>query len=365
MKVALLFFARDFLGGAERRLLRIYNGIASEENICDLIVFGCNMSLLQKILSKADCKTDNINCIRAFESKLQCLKYLAKDSSYGLIHFVDASSFNLMVAYLCKIRRKFSLYSICNYHIAKDAICNREKRINRKIIKTVSHVDLLYPSSLDFIKRIAGNKVSVTPGTFTNLELFCPTVKEKLILFAAARLEEAKNPMLLVKAVSIICDEIKNSRYKVKILGKGYEEDIIRNYILENNLSEVVELVGYVRTSDLIPKASVFLSLQKIENYPSQSLAEAIACGCYVIVTDVGDSRKCANAAFSDFIEDDPKALADALLMYINKSDKEKEEIVDRARKFALDNYSIDRSEEYFSHLISKAARKEENENEM
>ncbi len=352
MKVALLLYAKDSFGGAERRLLRVYNELAKEGVICDIIVYGCNEDKIETILQKADCDCTYFNSLFVFEKKIKCLVFLMRNSLYDIIHIIDTSNFNIIIAYLCKLKNTKVIYSICSYFIAKSLTSASIKKKTKKLLRMVNHVDLLYPSSYEFICGVAGNKVTVTPGTFTNLEIFKPKEKEKLIVFAAARLETSKNPMLAILAAEKAKELIIKQGYRVKLLGKGYEEDTLNRYITEHDLSDIVEITGYVRTSEVLPQAAVFLSLQQIENYPSQSLAEAVGSGCYVIVTDVGDSRKCATHDFAEFVSLDVDSLSNAIESYILKTEEEKESIIKKARLYANGNYSIDASKDYFKNLL-------------
>lgn len=353
MKTALLFYSENFLGGAERRLLRVYREISNSEFQCDVIVIGCNKFRFQEILKKADCEVDTFYRLYAFEKKSKCIEHLLFKSSYDVIHFIDTSSFNMLVAWLCKMKHTKILYSICSYYIAKQLTTINVIKQTKRLLTLADHVDLLYPSSYEVIKEMAKHEVTVTPGTFTDLTLFVPTHKKKTIIFAAARLEEGKNPFLVLLATNIIKDFLREKKYHIRVLGHGYEEEKLREYIDANNLSDIVDMLGYMHTSEVLPSAEVFLSLQKIENYPSQALAEAIACGCYVIVTNVGDSERCANKSFADFIEDNPTQLANAIQKYIEKNKKEKEEIVQLARNYAVMNYDITKSKQYFKGLLN------------
>ena len=56
--------------------------------------------------------------------------------------------------------------------------------------------------------------------------------------------------------------------------------------------------------------ARVVFAVGKMENYPSQSQAEATASGCYIISTNVADSKLMVSDKFSVLIEDKASALS-------------------------------------------------------
>ena len=352
---AFLFFLKDSFGGAERRIARIYNELCKEnKNIkCDIVVRGCNKKTALRLFKQADCDISNFNRILAFKSPLICLIYLLFTRKYELIHFFSASKYNIGVQYACKLSGKKSLYTVCGYQEACNKFPESHMKLVRKQLELADYIDLLNPTGRDFVSQhIKNGKLNITPGTFTDLDIFVPEKKDKTIVYAAARLEESKNPKLFIEGINLCKEYIKNNGYHVYLLGKGKEEQYLKDYIDKNELKNIVHMVGYDKTSKYLPKASVFFSLQKLENYPSQSLAEAAACGCYLVITDVGDSRKCADESFASFIKDNPNELANALKKYIDFSEHEKKTIVRKAREFSEAHYSIDASKEYFKELL-------------
>ena len=103
-KVALILFSNSDFGGAERRLVRIYNELG-KENECDIIVRGSDYDGFYKRLKKADCDVSNIHKIITFKSNFLCLLYLIICRKYKAIHFFDMCGFNIAIA---KIMRIFS-----------------------------------------------------------------------------------------------------------------------------------------------------------------------------------------------------------------------------------------------------------------
>lgn len=55
----------------------------------------------------------------------------------------------------------------------------------------------------------------------------------------------------------------------------------------------------------ILSQSKVFVSLQKHNNYPSQSLLEAMACGNAVVATDRGETRRLVTSDLGILIEED------------------------------------------------------------
>lgn len=359
MNIAFVFGLKNIksFGGAERRLSRIYNEICAENDDlkCDIVIRGCDINTASALFRKADCDVANINHIYAFGSRLKLLLYVFSLSKYKIIHFFDASKQNIALQLICKLSNKKSIYTICNYGEAYN--CHAVKRM-RKVklqLRLADHVDLLYPSGIDFISRyVKKGRLTVTPGTFTDLELFIPQKKNRTIVYAAARLEDSKNPILFIESINEARDAICAAGYRVILLGQGKYEEYLQNYVKDHGLADIVNLAGYDQTSKYMPTANVFFSTQVLENYPSQSLAEAAACGCYAIITDVGDSRRCADESFAAFVKPDKVALSQALVGYLEMGEQEKKAIVEKARAFAETHYSIEESKKYYLEILRR-----------
>lgn len=357
MNIVFVFYAKDSFGGVERRIARIYNKICSENNDikCDIVIRGCDLNTALAIFRQADCDVENINHIYAFKSRLKSLFHIMFSRKYKIIHFFCAGKYNTVVQLACRLFNKKNIYTVCSYQEAYNYFPEKYMRKVKRQLRLADHVDLLNPAGIDFISKYTkkGN-LSITPGTFTDLTLFKPQKKSNIIVYAAARLEDSKNPMLFIECINKCRDTIRKAEYRVVLLGKGRHEEYIKKFVNDNKLKDIVYLAGYDKTSNYLPMANVFFSVQQLENYPSQSLAEATACGCYLIITDVGDSRRCANSSFAAFVNANTEELSQALVRYIECSNEEKETIVSNARAFAESNYLIEKSKKYYLEILNK-----------
>lgn len=353
-KIALVVYNVNDFGGAERRLFRVYNELAKTHE-CDIIVRGSSdeQAFIRRI-EKADCDLSNINRIICIDNNLKCLFYLLNYRKYDIIHYFDSCGFNAAISLLGSLLKFKTICTLASVHDVKRIYENRMTIKERILLKESTVIDVLYPWGLDSIRKLRNNAY-LTVGTFTDLKKFRPSSKEKLMVYAAARLEKLKNPELLVEACNECKSALRSYGYRVVILGQGELEQELRKKIHDYRIDDILELHGYKKTSDYFPTAEAVFSLQTIENYPSQVIAEACASGCYLFVTDVGCSRKCAESEFASFVGANSNDLASAIESYLAFDNHRKSRIRDLARSFAERNYSISASIDYYLTLIENA----------
>lgn len=353
-RYALYIFIVEGFGGAERRLIRIYNQIAKEKEI-DLIIRGATDKQFLRYCESGNVTINNFKKILCYKrnkiSDFQCMIYLLV-SGYSVIHFFDYSHVYYVLTKFTKYFHIKTLCTIADFYYTNSSDTKLNDRI-KSLLCQVDQIDLLYESGYHRIKELAGNvKISITPGTFTDLEIFMPQEKENLILFAAARLTKEKNPEMLVDAAILCQEELRTYNYRIIIIGKDYEEKSLREKIIEHNLSDIVIMKGYCKSSNYFPIAKVFTSLQRDENYPSQSIAEAYASGCYVIATNVGETRRIINKQSSSLIACEAYELSKVLIDYVKLPDKEQKKISKASREYAMKEFNIEKSVIYFRELL-------------
>jgi glycosyltransferase involved in cell wall biosynthesis len=346
-----VYCVSDF-GGAERRLIRVYNEIAKKYD-CDIVFRGSSKKKILEILEKSDCNIDNINKVYYFRYSILSLLYFCFVNKYNNIHVFDVCGYNKALLSIMKKKGIKTLLTIAFQNYAYGIIDDKTKKMLTEHLDLATKVDVLFPAGEKYLKEISKNSnVTVTPGTFTKTELFVPIKKEKLMIYVARRLEHDKNASMLIEACNICQDDIRKFGYKILICGKDGEEEILRRKIYEFHLEDILEMPGYVVTSTVFPKAEVYISIDLIDNYPSQTIAEAVSSGCSLICTNVGYSKMCGSEEFSKYINVDATELANAIREQMKKNVRQKNENIIKAREYALKYYSIAASAEYFSKLI-------------
>lgn len=364
MKIMLLVSgARSRFGGAQRRLIRVLNKIGETEDVVLLAMDG-NARELQESLSVSSCDASNfqrVECLGGRSGKLPAFLRLKKTLSLvdeerpDVVHIYGVGRFPFALLTLLKPMRCHSLLTAANvlhYYGTKTG-----RHLLAPCCRLATHIDLLYPGQLAFYESLSPAPVTVTPGTFTDLELFKPAPKRNLVAFVAARLVEQKNPRLFLEAVSLCADEMRACGWQALLCGKGEQEAVLRAQIAALDLADVVSMPGYVATHEVMPTVRVMCSVQRGGNYPSQAVAEAAACGCYVLATDEGETYRMFDPSYMELVPpEDPAALAAALTRLMHLSEEEWAQIAVAARAWAEKNFDMAASVAYFKDVYRKTA---------
>jgi len=189
------------------------------------------------------------------------------------------------------------------------------------------------------------DSVAFTVKNGVNLNYFSPSKgnplkKHKLVTVGSLRWQ--KGFMFLIKALSIVIKE--KPSVQLDIYGEGPDRQELQNYINSNNLSENIRLCGH-QSPELIREAmqtsNIFVSSSVSEGLPKVIL-EAIACGCPVITTDVGESKATIGEAGLVVSPGDPASLASAILKLL-QNHKLRQHLskrgVSRAQEFSWEIY--------------------------
>lgn len=123
--------------------------------------------------------------------------------------------------------------------------------------------------------------------------LFVPTVEDyaradkgRTITFAS-RFISRKNPILFAKAVDAFLTN--HPEWNVNICGRGELEQDIKA-ILKEHIGTRVDVRYDSRLEETLRSSSVYVSLIEPNNYPSQSILEAMYYGCALLLSNTGNS---------------------------------------------------------------------------
>jgi len=169
----------------------------------------------------------------------------------------------------------------------------------------------------------------------------------------AGRLVDEKNPLLFLEAVSTIHRMEPNTWFF--LLGDGPLRPQVEQALDRLQLRGVVEVGFRPDLASLLGKARVFVSLQRQDNYPSQSLLEAMACGAATVATDVGLTWKLVDEATGIRVKPNPDDIAEAVIRLLR--DPQRCDLLGQAaRQRVMEEHSEDRYRAYLDELYAKVA---------
>lgn len=219
-------------------------------------------------------------------------------------------------------------------------------------------VDFLSPFIFEGVQKLKVKtpleKVCITPCSFTDYTKCKIGVKEKLRIAFSGRLEKDKNPIMFLEAALVLAKQYPEVEFH--ILGEGRLSSVIKEKTDFSGLPNIVYHGFHPNPPEILAETSVFVSIQTTNNYPSQSVLEAMACGNAIIASDVGDTRMFVNEEWGSLIELNIESLIHCLKIYIEQPAIAFEKGL-KGSEYVRENHTIEKSVEYYMDLFRKAEK--------
>ncbi len=227
------------------------------------------------------------------------------------------------------------------------------------VLENCDMVDFLSPYILEGVKKL-GVKIkdecdSVSPCSFANYSECGYGEKKNPEIAFCSRLEPDKNPMMFLEAAKEILK--KHPEVKFHLMGEGSLVKEIKNFIDNNNLGGNIGFQFHKNPPAVFKETSVFVSLQKNTNYPSQSVLEAMACGNAVIASDTGDTRLFISSSNGVLINLSVNELVNAMERLLSNLTLVKN-LGSNARSDVLKNHTVEKYTSYFIGLLDRVYKK-------
>jgi len=175
--------------------------------------------------------------------------------------------------------------------------------------------------------------------------------KKTLKIINVGRLTDQKDHLTLLKAVKKLA---KLRKFKLVIIGRGYKEQLLKKYVLENKLQKMVKLIGYKEDSNSYIKISdVFVLSSAYEGAPNV-LIESLYLKKYIISSDcpTGPREILNNGKYGDLFKvGDYNELFKLLKNFNNKSQKIKFKIAKGYKSLTRFDYK-NNCEQYFQIIF-------------
>ncbi len=198
--------------------------------------------------------------------------------------------------------------------------------------------------------KLKGN-ILKTPNSFVDYTHYYPVYPKKRRVVFLGRLEPLKHPMLFMEAVKLLLKNRKYEDVEFYVVGTGSEISRLKQYAHDQDMRNVVFYGLYSRPWEILRQASVFVSLQTSENYPSQSLIEAMACETGVVVTDVGDTRQLVTEQEGILVSHDNVEVAGAIARLLDNPGLRKS-LGENARLKVINNHTLGKFVEWFEGIM-------------
>ena len=226
-------------------------------------------------------------------------------------------------------------------------------------------IDILDPLRKQFWSKVFWynpKKVSLTSNTFVDIFKYnsLPVAEKKNWLVYLGRFAEVKQIEEFVRTIPNINQGLKEVGVLDAvffILGFGNLENKIREIIQGSEYKDInIRMYYEEEPYKILAQAKVFFSLQKYNNYPSKSLAEALSCQCIPIVTDNGTTRMIAKPEFSYYVPEkfSKTELKNKVKEVFSLSDEQLQVKTTAARNFVRDELSLDKMTDYYIGLYKQ-----------
>lgn len=171
--------------------------------------------------------------------------------------------------------------------------------------------------------------------------------KNYIKIISIGRLTDQKDHLTLLKAISLV---VKKINVKLLIIGKGKLKYCLKDFILNNNLSNNVKLLGYTNNPyNYLKRSDIFVLSSKFEGLPNV-LLEAQFLKKYIISTDcpTGPKEILLNGVCGDLFKvGDYYKLAELIISYKKRSNKVKKKIQIGTKNFGRFNKLINCNKYY------------------
>ena len=201
-------------------------------------------------------------------------------------------------------------------------------------------------------------KVQSITSRFSDVERYFPQTKKKHLVFAS-RLDEQKHADWFVNALGLMqkeCPALMNG-WNFSIYGDGPLKAKLNDLCKELGLEDKLNFSVEGEMDKVLNHSLIYISCQDTDNFPSLTMAEAMASGNAIIARKVGQSDLFLKQGINGlFIEpDSPEGLALAIkeLLFdearIHSMGRESADLINNTHTFQNFKTQI---EEFWSHLL-------------
>lgn len=185
----------------------------------------------------------------------------------------------------------------------------------------------------------SGTTIFETPFYTGSIEPVKFESKTNIIIFAHQFMER-KNPELFADVIQNFCRDERYNSWKFGFYGRGPLENILKRKLKQHIDSGRVHFGFVYNLKEKLLQSKIFVSLIEPDNFPSQSIVEAMSEGNALLVLNSGDSHRFIKEngmlvkKDANIILEKLKSLTKEDLMHLGQKSQ-----VLAKEKFSLENY--------------------------
>jgi glycosyltransferase involved in cell wall biosynthesis len=149
-----------------------------------------------------------------------------------------------------------------------------------------------------------------------DISKYYPGAKEKHIVFAG-RLNDSKHPEWLLKALFELKKQAPEvlEGWKVIICGEGVLREQLIQMVKDENMSDLIEFRIEGQMQNVLNFSKIYISCQDYDNFPSLSMAEAMAAGNAIVARNLGQTELFVRHGYNGLLaeQDNPSGIMNAL----------------------------------------------------
>lgn len=372
VRKAMLLVGREHIGGAEKRYGRVFLYASARDTNLFLII---NQVLYESLLKhgiRLD-KSKNVFLITGNHyanpsfahmmlSGLRLYHIVARLIDRHNINQLHSMGFLFLLNALLFLRKKkvYKGFSIFDSTLDQNLNSGALRALFKSAVKNSDYVEFLSDEIKEsFLKRygdIFNGNYFVAPCSFIDYSRCEPTgVGKKNRIVFMGRLIKDKNPSLLLKAVPSVLRHLGDKHKDIDfcIVGDGPLLKSLKEQVEQLRIENHVTFMHCYAPERLLWESKIFVSLQEVNNYPSQSLIEAMACENAIIATDVGETWKLVDETVGVRVGKSCEDIATAIIALFENPNK-LTILGKNARQKVLREHTIGRYVDYFTRCLSR-----------
>jgi glycosyltransferase involved in cell wall biosynthesis len=347
--LAILLWSGDSFGGAERRFARLAAHLASHNPNTNVTIYcpEAALSPLNKIgVDKSKLKVFQLGVapstglVGKIKKLIEVLKLpqIIKKAKHD--HFFIASNPGLISFILTRFSSVLPKTSIALVDLTyAEHSFWLDRFFVRHTLDKIDAADCLSEGVLNgFLGSVNAqdrNKIRLAPCSFTDYSKVEESSERDIDIVLLGRFTPFKGHELIEKISEKIIP------YELHICGSGP--------LMPNVPS--ARIYKSINPFAVLSRAKISLSLQQFGNYPSQVVLESMACGCAIIATDTGETRKFLDESCAILIPYDAAALIAAIELLLSNP-KKCYDLGQAAKLKVLSEHTIERYADYFMQEI-------------